>query len=169
MPATLWESELARELSEKFAEGVVECATYLDQNFVVVRPEATIPVLEWLKRERDFDTIVDVTVVDYPKRETARFDLIYIVYSHSRNERIRVKTLLADGYEPATSVAVYAGANWLEREIFDMFGIRFAGHPDLRRILLPDGWRGFPLRKDTSILAMDQQWVQDNLGIESGQ
>ena len=169
MITTPWDADLAQELQRQFGTGIVECSCYLGQNFVVARPERAVEVLAWLKRERDFDTIVDVTAVDYPKREGGRFELIYIVYSHSRNERVRVKTFVKDGYEPATVVPVYPGANWLEREIFDMFGIRFAGHPDLRRILLPDDWRGHPLRKDTSILAMDQQWVKDNLGIESGQ
>jgi NADH-quinone oxidoreductase subunit C len=169
MVTSPWESELAGELQHRFPDGVLECSTYLEQNFTIVRPEVAIEVLDWLKREKRFDTIVDITAVDYPKREESRFDLIYILYSHPRNERLRIKTRIADGYEPATAVPVYAGANWLEREIYDMFGIRFAGHPDLRRILLPEDWRGFPLRKDTSILAMDQQWVHDNLGIESGQ
>ncbi len=169
MVTSPWESELARELQNRFPEGVLECSTYLEQHFAVVHPEVAIEVLTWLKREKSFDTIVDITAVDYPKREETRFDLIYIILSHPRNERLRIKTRIADGYEPATAVPVYSGANWLEREIYDMFGIRFKGHPDLRRILLPEDWRGFPLRKDTSILAMDQQWVQEHLGIESGQ
>ncbi len=169
MVTSAWTGELPGDLQQRFGDLVLECSSYLGQNFALVRPEATIPVLDWLKRERDFDTIVDLTVVDYPKREGERFDLVYIVYSHSRNERVRIKTRIAEGFQPPTAVPVYRGANWLEREVYDMFGVVFLGHPDLRRILLPEDWRGFPLRKDTSILAMDEQWVRDNLGIESGQ
>jgi len=109
-----------------------------------------------------------VTAVDYPQR-AERFDLVYIVYSFARNQRIRVKTRLAEGYEPATAVNVHLTANWLEREVFDMFGIRFRGHPDLKRILLPDDWQGHPLRKDHPITRVDQRWVKENLGIDSAQ
>jgi NADH-quinone oxidoreductase subunit C len=111
---------------------------------------------------------VDITAVHYPKREKP-FDVLWVLYSFARNERIRVKTQIADGESIATSVPIWATANWLEREVFDMFGIKFDGHPDLKRILLPDGWKGHPLRKDYGILQQDNEWVQINLGIESGQ
>jgi len=91
------------------------------------------------------------------------------LYSFSRNERVRVKVLIADGFQPETAVGVHLTANWLEREVYDMFGIEFAGHPDMRRILMPDEWQGYPLRKDYGILQQDQRWVRENLGIESGQ
>jgi NADH-quinone oxidoreductase subunit C len=168
MAAVPWDGELARELKERFGDRVLETSTYLGQNFVVTQPEAAVPVLEYLKLEADFDYLVDITAVDWPKR-AERFDLVYIVYSFPRNERIRIKTRIPDGYRPATAVPVHLTANWLEREVFDMFGIAFEGHPDLRRILMPEDWQGYPLRKDYSILQQDQQWVRENLGIESGQ
>ena len=168
MAATPWDSDLAREVKERFGERVTETSTYLGQNFVVCKPDTAVPLLEYLKLEADFDYLVDLTAVDWPKRPE-RFDLVYILYSFARNERVRVKTYIADGYKPETSVGVHLTANWLEREAFDMFGIEFAGHPDMRRILLPEEWQGYPLRKDYGIIQQDERWVQENLGIESGQ
>ncbi len=168
METTPWESELTERLRRVFGEQILEFASYLGQNFLVARPEAVVPILQYLRDEVGFDYLVDVTAVDYPEREE-RFDLIYIVYSFSRNERIRIKTRIREGFEPQTATVVHPTANWLEREVYDMFGIRFAQHPDMRRILLPDDWEGHPLRKDYNILDMDNRWVKDNLGIESGQ
>ncbi len=167
-PSEAWESDVTRLIQEKFGDQVLECATQFGQPFLVVRPEAAVPVLELLKSQAGFDYLVDVTAVDYPKRAD-RFDLVYIVYSFSRNQRIRVKTRIPDGFRPLTAVGVHLTANWLEREVFDMFGIEFDGHPDMRRILLPEDWDGYPLRKDYSILRQDQAWVREHLGIESGQ
>jgi len=168
MAATPWESELASELKAHFGERISGTSTYLGQNFIVAKPEAAVPILEYLKLESGFDYLVDLTAVDWPKR-AERFDLIYIVYSFARNERVRIKTNIPDGFKPHSAVDVHRTANWLEREVFDMFGIEFAGHPDLRRILLPEEWQGYPLRKDYGILQQDDRWVQENLGIESGQ
>lgn len=168
MAATPWDSDLARDLKERFGDQITETSTYLGQNFIVAKPDAAIPVLEYLKLEADFDYLVDVTAVDWPKRAD-RFELIYILYSFARNERVRVKSQINETYKPETAVGVHLTANWLEREAFDMFGIEFAGHPDLRRILMPEEWSGHPLRKDYSILQQDQRWVQENLNIESGQ
>jgi NADH-quinone oxidoreductase subunit C len=168
MMATPWDSDLARDLKERFPGRVLATSTYLGQNFIVATPEGAIPVLEYLKLEADFDYLVDITAVDWPKR-AERFDLVYVVYSFPRNERVRIKTAIADGFHPQTAVDVHLTANWLEREVFDMFGIEFAGHPDMRRILMPEEWEGYPLRKDYSIIQQDQRWVRENLGIESGQ
>ena len=163
-----WESDLTKQLKDRFGDRITEFSTYLGQNFLVCKSEAAVPVLEFLKLEADFDYLVDITAVDYPKRPE-RFDLFYILYSFARNERIRIKTSVADGAKPATATSVHSTANWLEREVFDMFGIQFEGHPDMRRILLPEEWSGFPLRKEYGLIQQDDRWVQENLNIESGQ
>ena len=115
-----------------------------------------------------FDYCVDITAVHYPKRE-AQFDIVYILYSFHNNERLRIKTQVKDGEHLRSAVGLWPTANWLERELFDMFGIEFDGHPELKRILMPDGWKGHPLRKDYGILQQDQDWVKTNIGIESAQ
>jgi NADH-quinone oxidoreductase subunit C len=169
MESVPWDSELSRQLKGQFGEDLLESYTYRDQNVIVVKPGAGIPVLEYLKLEAGYDYLVDLTAVHWPKRADAPFDIVYILYSFSRNDRLRVKIKIAEGYKPPTAVSVHTTANWLEREAYDMFGIEFAGHPDLRRILMPEEWSGFPLRKDYGLLQMDQRWVKENLGIESGQ
>ena len=168
MAATPWDSDLAKEIKQRFGDRIAETSTYLGQNFVVVKPDSAVPLIEYLKLEADFDYLVDITAVDWPKR-AERFDVVYILYSFARNERVRVKTYIAESYKPETAVNVHLTANWLEREVFDMFGIEFQGHPDMRRILLPEEWQGYPLRKDYGIIQQDDRWVQENLGIESGQ
>jgi NADH-quinone oxidoreductase subunit C len=97
--------------------------------------------------ETAFDMCTDLTATDWPPR-AARFDVIYCLYSTRHRHRLRVKAQLPDGQTIASVTPVWPSVNWLEREVFDMFGIRFAGHPDLRRILMPDDWQGFPQRKD---------------------
>jgi len=168
MAVTPWESDLTQQLKERFGDQITQFSSYLGQNFLIAKPTATIPILEFLKLEADFDYLVDLTAVDYPKRPE-RFEVVYILYSFARNQRIRIKTSVADGTKPASAVPVYATANWLEREVFDMFGIQFDGHPDMRRILLPEEWEGFPLRKEYGLTQQDDRWVKENLNIESGQ
>jgi len=162
-----WTSPLVEKYRGQYGSGL-EAQTYLGQNYLTV-DRALIPnILRLLRDEEHFDYCVDITAVHYPKREK-QFDVVWILYSFARNERMRVKTQIADGASIPSSVSIWATANWLEREVFDMFGIQFDGHPDMKRILLPDGWKGHPLRKDYGILQQDQEWVQINLGIESGQ
>jgi NADH-quinone oxidoreductase subunit C len=162
-----WDSPMVRTLQGKYGSGI-EPLTYLGQNYMVVDRSLIPEILQVLRNEEQFDYCVDITAVHYPNREK-QFDVLWILYSFPRNERIRVKTQIADGETLASSVPIWATANWLEREVFDMFGIKFDGHPDMKRILLPDGWKGHPLRKDYGILQQDNEWVQINLGIESGQ
>jgi NADH-quinone oxidoreductase subunit C len=116
---------------------------------VVVRTDRLVEVGTWLRDTTGaaFDFCSDVTASDWPARPQ-RFDLIYSLYSTRHCHRIRIKTRAADGEAVPSASAIWPAAAWLEREVFDMFGIRFAGHPDLRRILMPDDWLGHPQRKD---------------------
>ena len=168
MATTPWENELTQGLAAAFGPAITEFPSYLGQNFLIAEPAAVRPILEYLENEAKFDYLVDLTAVDYPSR-TERFELVYILYSFARNERLRVKTRVNAGEKPQSIVPVHLTANWLEREVYDMFGIEFADHPDLRRILMPDEWQGYPLRKDYKITQMDNQWVKENIGIPSGQ
>jgi NADH-quinone oxidoreductase subunit C len=163
-----WESPLVTKLKRQYGSGIREANTYLGQNYFVLDASIINEILQVLRNEEQFDYCVDITALHYPNREK-QFDVIWILYSFQRNERIRVKTMLADGEAITSSVSIWPTANWLEREVYDMFGIHFEGHPDLKRILLPEGWKGHPLRKDYGIIQQDQEWVQINLGIESGQ
>jgi NADH-quinone oxidoreductase subunit C len=164
---TPWDSPMIAKFKREYGSGI-EPLTYLGQNYMVVDRSLIPEILQLLRDDEQFDYCVDITAVHYPQREK-QFDIVWVLYSFPRNERIRVKTQIADGECLPSSVPIWPTANWLEREVFDMFGIKFDGHPDLKRILLPDSWKGHPLRKDYSILQQDNEWVQINLGIESGQ
>lgn len=163
-----WESPLIERLRKAYGSGLREASTYMKQNYMVVDKSIVGEVLRILRDEEQFDYCVDVTAVHYPKRDE-QFDVVWILYSFAHNQRIRVKTMVKEGEPVPSAVPLWPTANWLEREVFDMFGIHFTGHPDLRRILMPDDWKGYPLRKDYGLMQQDQQWVKNNLGIESGQ
>ncbi len=118
---------------------------------VIVSKEKLLEAMRLLKETRGFDLLVDVTCVDYLNFRGAaeRFGLVYLLASTATNERLTVLVFLNEPELNVPSmVPLWAGANWLEREVFDMFGIKFEGHPDLRRILMPEEFTAFPLRKD---------------------
>ncbi len=161
-----WQGELPERMRAAFPSVELRFKSYLGQNFIEVPVSAVLDILRDLRDREQFDMLTDLTAVDHPK-DPERFEIVYILYSFARNEYLRVKTRTTG--EVPSVVDVFVGANWLEREVFDMFGIRFSGHPNLKRILLPEEWQGHPLLKETSITAMDNEWVQKNLGIESGQ
>jgi NADH-quinone oxidoreductase subunit C len=163
-----WDSDLSTRLRSQYGSGIREASTYLGQKYLVVDSTIVYEILLSMRNDELFDYCVDITAVHYPKRE-AQFDILYVLYSFHHNERVRIKAQIKDGDHVRTAVGIWETANWLEREVYDMFGIVFDGHPDLKRILMPDGWTGHPLRKDYPILQQDQEWVKINLGIESGQ
>jgi NADH-quinone oxidoreductase subunit C len=123
--------------SERFGELTVEIA-----------PENVVEACRLLKYDRQFERLSTVTAVDrYPSQP--RFEVVYHLQSVARKQRLRLKCRLSGEHpEIDSATAVWRSANWFEREVFDLFGIRFRNHPDLRRIMMPEGWEGHPLRKD---------------------
>ena len=164
-----WDNEFTQSLKKVYGSGIREASTYLGQPYLVVESAIITEILTLMRDDEAFDYCVDLTAVHYPKREREQFEVVYVLYSFAKNTRVRVKTQISDGASIPSAVSIWPTANWLEREVFDMFGIRFDGHPDLKRILMPEEWKGHPLRKDYDILKQDQEWVQINLGIESAQ
>jgi NADH-quinone oxidoreductase subunit C len=163
-----WDAPFIRSLKAQYGSGIREASTYARQNYISVDSTLVYEILLRLRDDEAFDYCVDITAVHYPKRE-AQFDIVYVLYSFHKNERMRVKTQVKESEHPRSACGIWPTANWLEREVFDMFGIVFDEHPELKRILMPDDWKGHPLRKDYAILQQDTEWVQSNIGIESAQ
>jgi len=166
-PAPL-DNDLVKRYKARFGGAIQEALLDRKQAILVIAADRLLEIARYSRDEEDFDLLVDLTAVDWPKREK-RFDLVLNLYSFPKNERLRIKALVAEN-EPVPSVeGIWPTANWLEREAFDMFGIVFEGHSNLKRLLLPEEWQGYPLRKDYDILQQDEAWVRENLGIDSGQ
>ena len=162
------DNDLTKRYREQFGAAILDAVEDRKQLYLIIAAGQLAEIARYSRDIEKFDLLEDYTAVDWPRREK-RFDLIAILYSFPHNTRLRLKIPLADGETPASLVEIWPTANWLEREIFDMFGISFNGHPDMKRILLPEEWQGHPLRKDYDILQQDTAWVRENLGIESGQ
>jgi NADH-quinone oxidoreductase subunit C len=134
---------------ERALPGLAVSSYWVGDWTVIVPLDRLIEVLTWMRDTPSarFDYCCDVTAVDWPPRRE-RFDVVYSLYSIPYRRRVRVKVRVADEQPVPTATTLWPGVNWLEREVFDLFGIRFAGHPDLRRMLMPEDWQGHPQRKD---------------------
>jgi len=142
---------LAR-LSARFADRILAVDSFCGDDEALVAPADWLEVARFLRDDGEcaMNHFIDITAVDYPEREPElpRFDVLLMLRSLSKKYRVRLKTRVHDG-EPLDSLTeVWLGANWTEREVYDMFGIKFRGHPDLRRILMYEEFVGYPLRKD---------------------
>jgi NADH-quinone oxidoreductase subunit C len=130
--------------------GVAHISYWVGDWTIIVPVAQLLAVVRHLRDAPDaqFDYCSDVTASDWPPRAEGRFDVIYCLYSTRYRHRVRVKTKVGE-HQPVPSVTdLWPAANWLEREVYDMFGVNFTGHPDRRRILMPEDWQGFPERKD---------------------
>ena len=156
-------------LKEKFDTQFVKSYSFLQQNQIEVKKALIVEILTFLRDNTitPFNYLADETAVHWPKEE--EFEIVYILYSFQKNEYLRLKTRIKEWETIESAASVWTTADWLEREVYDMFGVRYANHPNLKRILLPEDWVGFPLRKDYNIRLQDVEWVRKHLGIESGQ
>ena len=137
---------------------------YLGQWIFDVDKGRVAEIGRWLKESQRFDMCADVTAVDWKDRPK-RFTMVYNLYSLQDNRRILLRAEVADGETVPTISGIWSMAAWPEREVFDMFGIRFEGHPDLRRILMPEDWAGHPLRKDYDLSGRNPEWISRHLVI----
>lgn len=136
-------------LQQALPRAVEQVSLWVGDWTVIVQASALQDVMRWLRDTpgAQFDFCSDLTASDWPPRPQ-RFDVVYHLYATALKHRLRVKVRVADGEAVPTVSEIWPAANWFEREVFDLFGIAFAGHPDLRRILMPDEWQGHPQRKD---------------------
>jgi NADH-quinone oxidoreductase subunit C len=148
LPDTLKENAVALAVEEFDAAALVDGKFDREELTLEIAPERVVDVCRLLKEQQQFIRLSTVTAVDrYPAEP--RFEIVYHLHSIARNRRLRVKCRLRGENPEIDSVTgVWRAANWYEREVFDLFGVRFRNHPDLRRIMLPDDWEGHPLRKD---------------------
>ncbi len=137
------------KLKARFTKSILEVAEFRGELTIIVRKEDIVPTCQFLRDdpELSFNFLSDLCGIDWLERKP-RFDVVYNLYSIQKNHRVRLKVQVEDGETIPSVTSVWGTANWHEREVFDMFGIRFEGHPDLRRILMPEDWEGHPLRKD---------------------
>ncbi len=168
-PAGVEQPPFIQALVAALPGAALQISYWLGDWTVIVAADRLLDVARFLRdvAVAPFDFCSDVTATDWPARPEQRFDIVYCLYSTTTKQRVRIKTRVGDQDAVASVSGIWPAANWLEREVFDMFGVRFAGHPDLRRILMPEDWHGHPERKDYPlqgpgelILESPQEWLK---------
>lgn len=141
-------------LQQRFPNEVIATHAEHGDETAVIKRDRLVEIFTWLQNsdEADMSMLADLTAVDYMGKKTPRFEVVYHLHSLAKGARLRIKVPLEEGDASLDSIAgVYESANWTEREVWDMYGIRFEGHPDLKRILMYEEFEGHPLRKDYPI------------------
>ena len=156
---------LVKRLRERFQAAVIEATEFVGQLSVRIERERIAEVCDFLKRDAEmpFNYLSDLTCVHYPEREDAPFEVVYNLYSIAANERVRLKVRTGDAEGVETVSGVWPTANWMEREVYDLFGVQFLHHPDLRRLLLPPDWEGHPFRKEYPLEFIENEWTARHL------
>jgi NADH-quinone oxidoreductase subunit C len=163
-PTDASDHQLVKKLKAKFGEAVGDASEFIGQLSVKVDGARIVEICDFLRSDSDprFDYLSDLTCVHWP-RTPAPFEIVYNLFSIASNERVRLKVRTSDSVDSVTGV--WPAANWLEREVFDLFGVRFNNHPDLRRLLLPPDWEGYPLRKDYPLEFVENAWTEKHLPV----
>ena len=156
--------QLVKKLKAQFDNAVREATEFIGQLSINVDGARIVEICEFLKSDREvgFNYLSDLTCVHWP-RTPAPFEIVYNLFSIGENERVRLRARVKDSIDSVTGV--WPAANWLEREVFDLFGVRFNNHPDLRRLLLPPDWQGYPLRKDYPLEFIENVWTEAHLPV----
>jgi NADH-quinone oxidoreductase subunit C len=156
---------LVGKLKGRFAESILGASEFVGQLSMSVSAKDIVEICDFLKRDADipFDYLSDLTCVHYPSDKGREFEVVYNLYSIPANERVRLKVRLAESASVDSVTGVWPSANWLEREVYDLFGVGFNGHPDLRRLLLPLDWEGHPMRKDVAVEFVENAWTAKHL------
>jgi NADH-quinone oxidoreductase subunit C len=164
-PTDASDNKLVQKLKAKFNGTVVEATEFIGQVSIRIDVARIVEVCDFLKSdaETSFNYLSDLTCVHFPMRQEAPLEVIYNLYSISRNERVRLKAGITEAAGIDSVTSVWPSANWMEREVFDLFGVNFKNHPDLRRILLPPDWEGHPLRKDYPLEFIENEWTRRHL------
>ncbi|MGC8965327.1 MAG: NADH-quinone oxidoreductase subunit C [Caldimicrobium sp.] len=142
--------EIINEIKSTFGEAILEVGEFRGQTFIIIKLKEVIKELVKFLKERGFNHLQTLTAVDYLKLgKTPRFEVVYQFYNLSDRIALRLRVQVPEEDPSIESITdLFPGANFLEREVFDLLGIAFKGHPNLKRILLPENWKGHPLRKD---------------------
>lgn len=147
LPDVVAQDPTALTIDQHIPEAIVDATVAADGPVLVIAPAEIVAVCRVLKETVGFERLSGVTCVDWwPRKE--RFEVVYLLHSLRHNTRLRLIVRLAEGEEVESVCSVWRGANWYEREVFDLFGITFRNHPNLERIMMPPDWEGYPLRKD---------------------
>jgi len=164
-PVDASERKLVKKLKAKFDGAVLEALEFIGQVSIRIEPDRIVEVCNFLRddAESKFNYLSDLTCVHYPLGPEQPLEIVYNLYSIPRNQRVRLKVAIAEGASVDSVTEVWPSANWMEREVYDLFGVSFRNHPDLRRILLPPDWEGHPLRKDYPLEFVENQWTKKHL------
>jgi len=147
LPEAFGGNSTAVALNQQFPDAIIDAKEERDGTVLYIDRAKIVPVCRFLKETAGFKRLSAITGVDWWPR-TPRFEVVYLLHSYSLNVRVRLLVRLEEGQEVDSATSVWRGANWYEREVFDLFGINFRDHPNLERIMMPADWEGHPLRKD---------------------